>query len=156
MRKFKCPKCGLALERDDGTAFQCPGCQTTLAVGSDKGLLHLVRHDYLPESWQAECEKAVRMLSNFLTLAGRQSRHAPVIEMLRSAPRSAKETSKLPMDSLLARCGAEAIERRAASNARTFEEIMEYLKYLTEMEPCRRALLEASVAGVFLGWDMAG
>ncbi len=155
MSKFKCPKCGLALEQDDGTAFQCPGCQTTLAVGPDKGQERAERADDLLESWQGECEKAVRMLSNLLTLAGRQSRHAPVIEMLRSVPRSAVEVSKLPVDSLLARCVADAFERRTDSNARTFEEIAEYLKYLTEMRPCRRALLEASVAGVFLGWAMA-
>jgi hypothetical protein len=37
-----------------------------------------------------------------------------------------------------------------------FEEVHEYLTYLTAMQPSRRALLEASVAGVFLGWGMGG
>jgi uncharacterized Zn finger protein (UPF0148 family) len=155
MSKFLCPKCRLPLEGDDGTTVQCAGCEKSFVFCSAKGKEHPERADDLLESWQGECEKAVRMVSNLLTLAGRWRGQAAIIELLRSVPRTAEDVRKLPENSLLARCAAEAFERKTERNARMMDEIVDYLKYLVGMEPHRRAMLEASVAGVFLGSAMA-
>jgi hypothetical protein len=106
--------------------------------------------------WQTECEKAVRILSNLLHLAGRRQTGSAVIEVLRLALRTPEEMDKDSTDSLLARCFEEAQLRKHPCDAMMFREVCEHLQYLMVMPPYRRAMLEASVAGVVLGWGMGG
>jgi len=108
------------------------------------------------DGWQAECEKAVRILSNLLHLAGRRQTGSAVIELLRTAPRTPEEMDKVLTDSLLCRCTKEAFDSARPSDQRMFHEICTYISCLTKMPPSRRSMLEASVAGTFLGWGMGG
>lgn len=108
------------------------------------------------DGWQAECEKAVRVLSNLLHLAGRRQAGSAVIELLRTAPRTPAEMDTVLTDSLLCRCTKEAFDCARPCDQRMFQEVTAYISYLTKMPPSRRSMLEASIAGTFLGWGMGG
>jgi hypothetical protein len=108
------------------------------------------------EKWQTECEKAVRILSNLLHLAGRRQPAAAVLDLLRSVPRTPEEIDSVSTDSLLCQCVAEASDRVRPCDRTMLGEVHDYLRHLAKMQPDGRALLEASIAGVFLGWGMGG
>jgi hypothetical protein len=106
--------------------------------------------------WQSECERAVRILSNLLQLAGRRQTASAVIELMRTAPRTPEELDKVLTDSLVCRSVKEAFDRVRPSDRMMFDEVCGYISDLTTMPPSRRSMLEASVAGTFLGWGMGG
>src|SRR5580698_10268984 len=59
-----------------------------------------------PSAWQAECERAVLIVSNLLTASGRRATTCGVIEIIRQIPRSVSD--KVPGDVLICRCIREA------------------------------------------------
>jgi hypothetical protein len=119
-------------------------------------MVNPVQRDDSPAGWQAECERAVRVLSNLLHLAGRRQPSSALVELLRTAPRSPEEVEKALTDTLFCRCVFEASDCLRPCDTKMFREVREYVAYLTAMPPSRRALLDACVAGVFLGWGMGG
>jgi len=107
-----------------------------------------------PEGWQAECERAVLNISNLLYLAGRRQTGTAVLEMMRSAPRTPQEMERLTKDSLLYRCALEITGQCKDGDFQMVHSIISFFEYLLTMPPSRRSMLEASVAGVMLGWGM--
>ncbi len=116
----------------------------------------MLESDERPDVWQAECEKAVRVMLNLLHLAGRKQTASAVLELVRTAPRTPEEIANASVSSLFCRSVFEANEWAAPCDKRMFDEVRRYINYLAEMSPSRRSLLEASVAGALLGWGMGG
>jgi hypothetical protein len=77
----------------------------------------------------------------------------PILEAFRTAPRTEAATTKIDEQFLFFRIIMEA--KQINSNTESFLSVLSYFgDYLPKMEPARRAMLEASIAGVLLGYSM--
>jgi hypothetical protein len=104
-----------------------------------------------PGIWQADCETAVLMLSYLLRASGRQPSPGAVVELLRQLPRS--PNASVPAHTLLARCICDA-----RGNGWTYsdrKDFKDFVDWLCGTPPEHRALFEASVIGVLLGFGMS-
>jgi hypothetical protein len=104
--------------------------------------------------WQTECEKAVRVFSNLLHLAGRRQAGSAILELLRTAPGAPEEADAISTDSLFGRTAKEACDRAQPCDHAMLTEFCDYIDHLVAMPASLRSMLEASVAGVILGWGM--
>jgi MoxR-like ATPase len=107
------------------------------------------------DTWQAECERAAFNAAALMRMARRFPNSAAILEIVRSAPRSPDEEQD-PEASPFMRCA-----RAARSHAQSYDEdlyrsVIDYFHELASMKPARRALLDASVAGVLTGMGMLG
>jgi len=100
--------------------------------------------------WQVECEQAAYNAATLLRLAGRFPSNTTVVELIRSAPHSSDEEQD-PETSFFMRCMRAANSHLQDYHRELFYSVLEYFNGLAGMKPARRALLEASVAGVVIG-----
>jgi hypothetical protein len=110
----------------------------------------------LINQWQTTCERAVFNFSNLLHLSGRRQAGSAVLELLRGAPRAPEDLKKALGESLFSRCFDEVFDPSRKNDPRVLHSIYLYVTELAAMPANERAILEASVAGVFLGWGMGG
>jgi len=145
--KVYCPECAGCFDGEPGALVRCPHCMVeekkTEAPKKDS-----------PEGWRVECERAVFHANVLLRLAKIPGGVGSAIaEMIRTAPRSVKETKEIPVTSLFGRMILEA--HRLSPKDELFHSAVEYFeKHLSAMAPKRRAMLEASVTGAMMGFVM--
>ena len=145
--KVYCPECAGAFEGVAGAIYRCPHCMV------EEKRKESPKADS-PEAWRVECERAVFHANVVLRLARIPGGVGSAIaEMIRSAPRSLKETDLIPESSFFARVILEA--HRLSPTHELFLSAVEYFeKHLSAMAPKRRAMLEASVTGAMMGFVM--
>jgi len=107
-----------------------------------------------PEAWRVKCERAVFNANVLLRMAGMTGGSmAAVVELIRTAPRSWKDADNMPETALFDRIARQA--GRLSGSDVMFRSALEYFaRELIEMAPERRSMLEASVAGVLMGFMM--
>jgi hypothetical protein len=141
----KCPNCSLPLESENSSS------PTTIVeaaeIPSDESF------DPLPLIWQSECERAVFNVSKLLRLANRVPTSTPILEVLRTAPRTQEAIDQADEQFLFFRIVLEA--KLINSNTKSLLSVISYFgEYFPKMEPARRARLEASIAGALIGYSM--
>jgi hypothetical protein len=88
-----------------------------------------------------------------MRLAGRMRATSLAIELLRTAPRSAEEWNQEAASSLFGRMLIDAHRFKLLVDEKLFGAMLDYFKdHLTVRAPPRRAMLEATVAGVLGGY----
>jgi hypothetical protein len=105
------------------------------------------------DTWQAECERAASNTAALLRIARRYAHNIAILEILRSAPRSPDEEQTLDTSPFM-RCLRAARLHAAPYEKDLLQSVTSYFDYLASMKPARRALLEASLAGVLTGASM--
>lgn len=103
--------------------------------------------------WQAECERAAFNAAAMLRIARMYPNKAAILEIVRSAPRAPDEEQD-PEVSPFMRYARAARTLVQPWDDELLRSIIEYFHDLASMKPARRALLEASLAGVLIGADM--
>lgn len=110
-----------------------------------------------PATWQAECERAVFNAMALLQAAGRKTGATAILEVIRSAPRHPLDPHDVVPDCLFARCIQDSHLPGLASSQADADVLIDYFAvYLPSLPEYQRALLEASVSGVVIGWGMSG
>lgn len=102
------------------------------------------------EIWQAECERAAFHAAAMLRVGRIFPSPTAILELIRSAPRSADEEQD-PAASPFMRYVRAARRFARPYDQDLLESICDYFCYLAAMKPARRAFLEASLAGVLIG-----
>lgn len=100
------------------------------------------------DRWQAICEGVVFQAVRLLRRSGRTATTASVLEIIREIPSSPK--TLVNSNSYLARCVNEARLEFGET-----DQLFDQLEQFARMTFTRRALLEASIAGVMLGFNTA-
>ena len=113
--------------------------------------------DIDPAAWQADCELVVLALLNLLRATGRRASAAAVVVMVRELTRAPDEPPG-EKTSLVTRLASEFLRGGSSHGPRQRERDREGLHAaaarVAGMGAAERALFEASVVGVILGWEM--
>ncbi len=120
-------------------------------------LIDLVPDELTAPVWVASCEAVVGSLGTLLLATGHAPTGLGVCELLAAVPASPDRLAaltKAPDGSLLSRALIAARYGRA-TDGRRLAVIAAGLRRLVYQPPDRRALLEASIRGVFLGHTLA-
>lgn len=125
-----------------------------LEMGSVREILMSERNDS-SKDWLAECERAAFAVATLLRLADRRAASSAVIEILRAAPHSPSELAA-PSESPFMRCALAAVHLAQSWERGLLDQMTDYFMSLAQMEPERRAMLEASVVGTLTGLGMGG
>jgi hypothetical protein len=88
-----------------------------------------------------------------MRIARRFPNNIGILEIVRSAPRSPDEEQTLDTSPFM-RCVRAARLHAEPYDEALLRSISSYFHYLASMKPARRALLEASLAGVLTGVSM--
>jgi hypothetical protein len=111
-----------------------------------------------PDEWRVECERAALHAGALLRLARIQGMtSAATLEMILTAPRTNKGLDDLPETALFVRVALDAQRYiRDDRDREVFQRAIDYFtKHLAQLAPERRRMLEASIAGTFMGWLMS-
>ena len=120
-------------------------------------VIGLVPAELTAADWAASCEAVVGGLGTLLLAAGHAPTALGVCELLTAAPATPKGLAALtaaPDGSLLSRA-LTATRYGCGTDGRRQEVIADGLRRLVYQPLDRRALLEASIRGVFLGHALA-
>jgi hypothetical protein len=121
-------------------------------------LEHPKPYDVSPDEWRVECERAVFHAGALLRLAKIQGGFASsTIEMLLTAPRTNNGLDDLPETALFVRMVLDALRyARNDDDREAFKCAMDYFtKHFVQLTPEKRRMLEASIAGTFMGFLMS-
>ena len=149
------PMCNSPLSGEPETTADCPSGpdEPTIANPAEKNTE--APPDDSPEAWRVECERAAFHAGVLLRLANIPGGiAAAIVELIQTAPRSESDLDTLPETTLFARIMRAAY--RFHGDTDSFRAASEYItEHLMKMPPQRRRMLEASLAGVFMGWLMS-
>lgn len=123
-------------------------------MGSVREILMSEQND-LSKEWLTECERAAFAVATLLRLADRRAASSAIIEILRAAPHSASELAA-PSENPFMRCALAAMQLAQSWERNRLNQTTDYFMSLAQMEPERRAMLEASVVGTLTGLGMGG
>jgi hypothetical protein len=152
---FLCPKCGSPLSIESETAADRPAGPDERSVANSEEKSTETPPDDSPEAWRVECEQAAFHAGVLLRLANVPGGiAAAIVEMIQTAPRSESDWETLPETTLFARVARAAYGFNGDTDS--FRAATTYItERLMKMPPERRRLLEASLAGAFMGWQMS-
>jgi hypothetical protein len=147
---FWCPTCRKPCKGERGTPILCEKCKTEFVLPAVKNGV-----EGTPEGWRVECEWAVYHAGTLLKLSGLKSPSSPsIVEMILTAPRSVEEANaKMGDCSLFSRSVRNAFVEKA-DDPQLIAAGDYFIDHLAAMKPEDRAMLDASIAGVFMGWMM--
>lgn len=152
---FLDPKCGSPLGGEPETAAGCPGGQDEPTIAGPEEKNPEPPLDDSPEAWRVECERAAFHAATLLRLANIPGGiAAAIVDLIQTAPCSESDLDSLPETTLFARITRAAY--RFHGDTDSFRAASEYItEHLMQVPPQRRRLLEASLAGAFMGWLMS-